>query len=824
MRLMRGDTVKHKRKAQQIGIVERHNGTQVVVRWPERNNERETVSRDDVEALAEVIAKARKEQRKLTNALSLTGGSTVAELVEYFGYSTGQLRRDSLKRVANQLRRAGLMLRADDGDSFSREARLFFDLVEEGNGTDGNFSEKENDSIEHNAALMTVSLSKTGWATVFGLDENRQIAFHRALMSREPLLCLLHLPSGGAPVLRAAWEAIVAWSYRSAQKFILSAINDSSPVVKTGDAGLLDTYLSPTTISSELPRLCDEPRSLNLISISNEQHLPVNFERLKSLWPGGVYDFTLDSAELAPARLEDLAKLLFVVGGRPDRVTRSLPPTTSPLLLVLWAKEAHEQLLGQESSGVGKMLEGGNHEKFRGSNESALAVSLKAHIASWAAAQASQAKVSFEVVEEEYLDLHGSDVVHRRTDVVVEGRGRFEVESLLGSGPIEVFLHQKVFSRIGDLPLMLVLPNDALLWVAPWLLDAAHRLGNRGQLLCPAASSSLVAIEGQPFPADVSPIDDPDVRITADLPSDHTLAEAKAQPVRLVDVRGYPTVKVRIEEQIVWPERNAKMLRGISRSPGILLFGPPGCGKSRWARAIAGELGQEVRLLAPSDLRGEYVGWGQIRVREHFAWARERERRMLVIDELDAVARSRRSDNNMHSDEKATVNELLVQMDRVSQLGRIVVGTTNFIDSLDDALLRSGRFGTFIPVPVPDLEGCVDILDYYLHRLITAYAPGGALRLTVPSAPELLPFVKPLFDESQTKARWFCGADLEAAVTTTFITALREAMPRQSPEPPIDLSLTLTAFQIANALAVGPRSVDQKAKQRFEKEMQRYCG
>jgi hypothetical protein len=617
---------------------------------------------------------------------------------------------------------------------------------------------------------------------------------------------------------------MAAWSYRSAQKFILS-IYDSSPVVKTGDAGLLDTYLSPTTISSELPRLRDEPRSLNLISITNEQHLPVDFERLKSLWPGGVYDFTLDSTELALSRLEDLAKLLFVVGGRPDRVVRPLPPTTSPLLLVLWAKEAHEQLIGQESSGVGKMLEGGNHEKFRGSNESALAVSLKAHIASWAATQTSQAKVRFEVVEEEDFDQQGNDVVRQRTDVVVEGRGRFEAESLLGSGPIEVFLHQKVFSRISDkLPLMLVLPNDAFLWAAPWLLDAAHRLGDRGKLLCPAESSSLVAIEGQPFPADVSPIEDPDVRITADLPSDHTLAEAEAQPVRLVDVRGYPTVKARIEDKIVWPERNAKMLRVISRSVGILLFGPPGCGKSRWARAIAGELGQEVRPLAPSDLRGAYIGWGQIMVREHFTWVAERERRMLLIDELDAVARSRRS-GEMHSDEKATVNELLVQMDRVSQLGRMVVGTTNYIDSLDDALLRSGRFGTFIPVPVPDLDGCVDILDYYVHRLVTNNAAqGGALRLTVPSATELVPLVKPLFDESQAKARWFCGADLEAAVTTTFITALREAMPRQSPETPVDLSLTLTALQIANALAVGPRSVDQKAKQRFEEERQRYCG
>ena len=61
----------------------------------------------------------------------------------------------------------------------------------------------------------------------------------------------------------------------------------------------------------------------------------------------------------------------------------------------------------------------------------------------------------------------------------------------------------------------------------------------------------------------------------------------------------------------------------MSRSAGILFFGPPGCGKTRWAQAIAGELEQEVRLLGPSDLRGPFIGWGQIQIREQFDWLAE---------------------------------------------------------------------------------------------------------------------------------------------------------------------------------------------------------
>ena len=96
-------------------------------------------------------------------------------------------------------------------------------------------------------------------------------------------------------------------------------------------------------------------------------------------------------------------------------------------------------------------------------------------------------------------------------------------------------------------------------------------------------------------------------------------------------------------------------------------------------------------------------------IREQFDWLAENERRMLVIDEVDAIARSRQ-EFQMHSDEKACVNELLVQLDRVLSLGRLMVATTNFIGSMDDAVMRSGRFGRFIPVPPPNLQESIAIV------------------------------------------------------------------------------------------------------------------
>jgi SpoVK/Ycf46/Vps4 family AAA+-type ATPase len=236
-------------------------------------------------------------------------------------------------------------------------------------------------------------------------------------------------------------------------------------------------------------------------------------------------------------------------------------------------------------------------------------------------------------------------------------------------------------------------------------------------------------------------------------------------------------------------------------------------------------LGQEVRLLSPSDLRGAYLGWGQIQIREQFDWVAENDRRMLVIDELDAVARSRRQAGDMHSDEKANVNELLVQLDRAGRLGRLVVGTTNYMDSLDDAVVRSGRFGRFIPVPPPTAEEAVAILDYYLQRLCAADEAGHrpAVRVSPPGATR--PVLHPLYAQAREERRFFCGADLEEAVNRAYYRCLRETV--SGLPPGADYAAATVGIgveDLARALGEVPRSVTGDAVTQFINDVQRYCG
>ena len=121
----------------------------------------------------------------------------------------------------------------------------------------------------------------------------------------------------------------------------------------------------------------------------------------------------------------------------------------------------------------------------------------------------------------------------------------------------------------------------------------------------------------------------------------------------------------------------------------------------------------------------------------------------------------------MHSDEMANVNELLVQLDRVSHLGRLVVGTTNFITSLDDAVVRSGRFGRFVPVPPPDIDEAIDILNYYLKSLVDHEDTNNQPRVQVPEAEELRSILRPLLAENAL------SADSSVALTSRKLSTAR---------------------------------------------------
>ena len=149
---------------------------------------------------------------------------------------------------------------------------------------------------------------------------------------------------------------------------------------------------------------------------------------------------------------------------------------------------------------------------------------------------------------------------------------------------------------------------------------------------------------------------------------------------------------------------------------------------------------------------------------------------MLVIDELDGVAHSRH-ERQMHTDDKASVNELLIQVDRVLRLGRLLAATTNFIGSLDEALTRSGRFGRFIPVAPPDLDEAAQIVAFYLAALAGSPGPDGTPAVRVPDDSRVRAILEPLYAQGLGEGRFFCGADLEAAVNGAYVRSVRAALP-----------------------------------------------
>jgi ribosome biogenesis ATPase len=207
---------------------------------------------------------------------------------------------------------------------------------------------------------------------------------------------------------------------------------------------------------------------------------------------------------------------------------------------------------------------------------------------------------------------------------------------------------------------------------------------------------------------------------------------------------------------------------GLAAATGVLLFGPPGCGKTLVAKAAAAESGANFISIKGPELLNKYVGESERAVRQLFSRARAASPCVLFFDELDALAPRRGgmgpgggSDGSASAER--LVNQLLTEMDGIDgRAGVFVVAATNRPDMIDPALLRPGRLDKILYVPLPPPDGRVSILKTLTRR--TPLAEGAEVDLESLGMSD--------------KLSGFSGADLAALVREACVMAIKERMAR----------------------------------------------
>ena len=189
------------------------------------------------------------------------------------------------------------------------------------------------------------------------------------------------------------------------------------------------------------------------------------------------------------------------------------------------------------------------------------------------------------------------------------------------------------------------------------------------------------------------------------------------EPVTLADVGGLHEVKERLEQSFLIPLRNPELRKayGAHVRGGLLLWGPPGCGKTFLARAVAGELRARFVPVGLHQILDMWFGNSEKLLHELFAGAREHTPCVLFFDELDAIGHSRMDLGR--SAARNVVAQLLVELDGVewSNEGIFVIGATNQPWDVDPALRRPGRFDRTMLLLPPDAEARASILRYHLR-------------------------------------------------------------------------------------------------------------
>jgi AAA+ superfamily predicted ATPase len=283
-------------------------------------------------------------------------------------------------------------------------------------------------------------------------------------------------------------------------------------------------------------------------------------------------------------------------------------------------------------------------------------------------------------------------------------------------------------------------------------LELANRLGiNAGGSGGDDSSGAFEVVDGK-------------VRASFDSPPADFEADVERPKVTFKDVGGMDAVKDEIRMKIIHPLTHAELYKtyGKAIGGGILLYGPPGCGKTHLARATAGEIKAGFLSIGINDVLEMWIGNSERNLHELFEQARRNRPCVMFFDEVDALAASR--SDMRHSAGRHLINQFLAEMDGVQSNndGLLILAATNAPWHVDPAFRRPGRFDRILFVPPPDTAARASILRILFHG-------------------------KPVqdvdFDHLAKKTEHFSGADLKALLDLAVEAKLREAMKEGMPKP-----------------------------------------
>lgn len=194
------------------------------------------------------------------------------------------------------------------------------------------------------------------------------------------------------------------------------------------------------------------------------------------------------------------------------------------------------------------------------------------------------------------------------------------------------------------------------------------------------------------------------------------LCRPRKQGAGFEAVAGMEELKRQMTEEVIEPLHNPEEYRryGVTIPNGMLLYGPPGCGKTFFAKHFAEEVGFNFMCVTPATLKSRWVNATQENIAAMFKEAAEKAPTVIFIDEINEMLPSRESD--VHEMSRSAVNEMLAQMDRTGERGVFVIGATNYPQSIDAAILRAGRLDRKYYVGFPDVAARRALFELYLNN------------------------------------------------------------------------------------------------------------